>query len=144
MKNPFVKIFDGIQWVVKEVGKGFGLLPKLITLTDDAKRIASDVVPKILAVLDAVKNLVAASLKDGGVFMNDLNAIVSAIVTAASQEGVNVSSDEAVVAAIGKFVKDFNASNVADVLGAWKNLIVTTQALDATVEADLKKLEADV
>lgn len=141
--NIFQKIGSGVVWVAKEIGKGFTSLPKLITLTDDAKAIASDSVQNIVVVLGDVKDLTTASVKDGGLFVQDLAALGSAILTAAKNDGLNVQADAAVAAAFEKLIGDFQTGNVSDILEAWKALVASAQAFDVQILADLKKLEQD-
>lgn len=150
MSNPFTAIataFEdvgkGVLWVGKEIGKGFSSIPKLITLTDDAKQIASDAVPKVLDVLDAGKDLANSTAQDGSLFLLDVTALGGAIVAAAGKSGADLVADSAVLAAVEKLVSDFKADNVKDILASWQKILAAVHALNATVESDLKKLESD-
>jgi len=140
----FNKIAAGLCWLPKEIGKGFSKLTRLITVTDDAKQMASDVLPKLLNTLEFVRQLVTASIKDGGAFIAALTTLGTSVAAAAEAGVTNLAADEAVVVAIKNLIGLINQTHIADILAAWKGLVNAAQELDATAEADLKKLEADV
>ena len=140
----FNKIAAGLCWLPKEIGKGFSKLTRLITVTDDAKQMASDVLPKLLNTLDFVRQLVTASIKDGGAFIAALTALGTSVAAAAEAGVTNLAADEAVVVAIKNLIGLINQTHIADILAAWKGLVNAAHELDATAEADLKNLEADV
>jgi hypothetical protein len=143
MSNIFVKIGHGIKWVVVKIGDGFKELPRLITLTHDAEQLGSQALPEVLLVLEDVKDLATATVKDGGVFLTGLTALGGALAEAAQAGGVNAEYDAAVLAAVKTLAADFKAQNVADILAAWKALVDSAHSLDQTILADLKKLETD-
>jgi hypothetical protein len=141
--NVFKKILAGIEWFGKEVGKVFAELPKIIRLTQDGEKVAQDALPQAIAVLQDAGALATASVKDSGVFVAAFGALIGAISKAAAEKALNIADDEAVAAAFAVFVKDFNATNVQDVLAAWEKLITDTRTLDSTVLAGLEKLKQD-
>lgn len=140
----FNKIAAGICWLPKEIGKGFSKLGRLVTVTDDAKQIASDVLPKLLNTLDFVRQLVTATIKDGGAFLAALTAVGTSVAAAVEAGVTNIVADEAVLVAFKNLIGIINQTHIADILSAWKGLVNAAQELDATAEADLKKLGADV
>lgn len=145
--NPlhiFAEIGKGFEWFGKEIGKAFVDLPKILTLTDDAERAATTALPEAVAVIEDAGALVAATVKDSGVFLASLGALSAAIAKAIGDKALNVTEDVAVAAAFEAFCKAFTATNVADMLSAWKKLAADTQTLDTTVVETLKKLEQDV
>lgn len=141
--NFFKKILSGVEWFGKEIGKGFAALPKLIKLSKDAEAIGVNVVPETVVVIQDAGKLSTAIVKDSGVFIAGFSALVGAISIAIAAKALNVSADEGVVVAFEAFVKDFNATNVQDVIAALDQLVADTRTLDATVLAGLRKLEAD-
>jgi hypothetical protein len=138
-----VDIAKGATWLGKEIGKPFGELPKLITLTKDAEKLGSDALPETITVLEDAGALATAVAKDSGTLIADLVALGMAIAKAAADKALNIVEDEAVAAAFTKFCHDFNPANFSDVITAWDKLCNDAHALDATVLADLRKLEAD-
>ena len=141
--NFFKKILSGIEWFGKEVGKVFADLPKLIKLTDDAKNVGVNVVPEAIVVLQDAGKLSTAVVKDSGVFIKGFANLADKISAAIAAKALDPTADVAVVKAFEAFVKDFNATNVQDVIAALDTIVANTQKLDATVVAGLKKLEAD-
>lgn len=139
----FSDIAKGLEWFGKEIGKAFVELPKIIRLTSDAEAAAKEALPQTIAVVQDAGELVTATAKDSGVFLKDLSALAAAITTAAAAKALNVQADEGVAAAFSKFVSDFNAANVQDVLTAFTKLAADTKTLDATVIAALAKLKQD-
>jgi hypothetical protein len=142
-ETVLLKIGHGIEYIPEEVAKGIAELPKIITLTEDAKAVAADSLPEVLAVIQDGENLVTAVAKDSGVFLADLAGFGAAVALAAANKGINIGSDAAVVAAGEKLIGDFQKENVADVIAALHQTIVDVQKLKSTVVADIKKLEAD-
>jgi hypothetical protein len=143
LMDVFKKIGQGLLWVPKEIGKLFSELPKLLTVTSDAKKLASDVFPKLMTLLNAVAAFVTATIKDGGQFLTALSALGVAVTAAVEAGGINIMADEAVVAAFEGLVKLFQQSHVGDILTAWKALVEAAHDFDATAVADLQKLESD-
>lgn len=143
MSNIFQKIGSGFMWVVKEIGAGFSDVPKLITLTSDAEKIASDSIPNVVAVLNDVKDLATATVKDGGAFVRNIAGIGIAFGQAVQNKGIDINSDEAVVAAVKALLADFNAEQVADIVAAWTALVVSADTFDNQVITDVQKLEKD-
>lgn len=143
MSNIFTKILNGLEWFGKEIGKGLAQLPKIIRLTEDAEQAAQEAIPQVVAVIQDAGELVTATAKDSGIFLKSLAALSASVSSAIAAKALNITADEAVATAFESFVKDFNASNVQDVLAAWDKLATDTKALDATVLAALKKLEQD-
>jgi glycerol kinase len=144
--NPFEKVLHdighGVEWTAKELGKAFADLPKIITLTDDAEKAASDALPKTIAVVQDAGQLATASVKDSGQFVADLTALGAAIAAAYTAKAF-IADDLSVATAFEKLCADFNESTFADLIAAWNKLVTDTKALDATVIADLQKLESD-
>lgn len=140
----FNKIAAGICWLPKEIGKGFSKLTRLITVTNDAKQLASDVLPKLLNTLDFVRQLVTATIKDGGAFLAAITGLGTAVAAAVEAGITNIAADEAVVVAVKNLIGIINQAHIADILSAWRGLVNAAHELDATAEADLKKLDADV
>jgi len=141
--NFFKKILSGVEWFGKEIGKGFKALPKIIKLTEDGEKVAKAALPQAIVVLNDSGALATAIVKDSGVFVTGFSALVGAISIAVAAKALNVSADEGVITAFEAFVKDFNATNVQDVIAALDQLVADTRTLDATVLAGLQKLEAD-
>ncbi|HEY1800102.1 MAG TPA: hypothetical protein VGG46_04130 [Terriglobales bacterium] len=141
--NFFRKIFRGIEWFGKEVGKAFTELPKIIRLTKDGEKVAQNAIPETIAVLKDAGALSTAVVKDSGVFLIAFANLTGAITIAIAAKALNISADAAVVAAFEAFVKDFNAENVQDMIAAIDQLVADTRTLDSTVLAGLKQLEAD-
>jgi hypothetical protein len=136
-------IGKGAAWLGKEIGKAFGELPKFITLTHDAEKLGSDALPETITVIEDAGALATAAAKDSGALIADMVALGAAIAKAAADKALNIVEDEAVAVAFSKFCSDFNAGNFSDVVTAWNKLCADAHALDATVVADLIKLEAD-
>jgi hypothetical protein len=139
-----IDIGKGTAWLGKEIGKAFGELPKLITPTGDAEKLGSDALPETITVIKDAGALATAAAKDSGALIADLVALGAAIAKAVAYKALNIAEDAAVAAAFTKFCGDFNAGNFSDVVTAWNKLCADAHALDATVVADLTKLEADV
>jgi hypothetical protein len=126
----FTKILSGVEWFGKEVGKAFTALPKIITLTNDAEKVAADSLPIVISVVEDV-------------VLKDLAALVTALGTAYAAKALNISADKSVVSAFETLCKDFSTANYQDFFTAIEKLVLDARTLDATVLADLKKLEAD-
>jgi len=141
--NIFQKIAPGLEWFGKEIGKGIAFLPKLITLADDVDADAQVVLPQTITVVEDAAALAAAAAKDSGKFMVDFAALAGAVGLAIAAKAVSISADAGVVAAVEKFAADFNQANVQDILTAWDKLAADVKTLDATLLAELPKLEAD-
>jgi len=144
LSEVFKKIGAGLTWIPKEVGKLFSKMTKLITVTEDAKKLSSDVLPKLLTLLDCVRVFVTASIKDGGAFLSAIAGLGTAVTAAADSGLTNLVADEAVLIAFKSLVSLMQQTHVADILAAWKNLVSAAHDLEATAEADIKQLEADV
>ena len=141
--NILAKIVGGITWLGKEVVKLSTELPKIITLTDDAENIASDALPKVLAVVDDAKALAVAGVAETGPILTDLAALGAAVALAIAAKGINLTADAGVAAAVEKLVATAQTESYATVVATWHALVTSVAALDETVVADLKKLEAD-
>jgi|HubBroStandDraft_4_1064222.scaffolds.fasta_scaffold04980_5 hypothetical protein len=139
----FTKIAAGLSWFGKEIGKGLGLLPRLITLADDVEDDAGVILPQTLAVVQDAGNLAVASAKDSGIFLVKFGALTAAIAAAVASKALNVTADGAVVTAFESFCAEFNVANVQDVLTAWDKLADDVKSLDALAIAAIQKLEAD-
>lgn len=137
------KIEHGIEWVPLEIAKGIAELPKIITLTDDAKAIAADSLPEVLAVITDAENLATAVAKDSGVFLTDLAKVGAAVASAVAAGGLNIATDAAVVAAVEVLIADMKDESVADVIAALHQTATDVVKLKSTVVADIQKLEAD-
>ena len=141
--NFFKKIFAGVKWFGKEVGKAFTELPKLIKISDDARKVGADVIPETIVVVKDAGVLATAVVKDSGVFLKGFGELSAAISTAIARKALDITADEGVIVAFEAFVKDFNAENVQDVIAAIDQIVSDAQSLDEKVEAGLQKLEAD-
>jgi hypothetical protein len=139
-----IDIGKGAAWLGEEIGKAFGELPKFITLTHDAEKLGSDALPETITVIEDAGALATAAAKDSGSLITDLIVLGAAIAKAAADKALNIAEDAVVAEAFGKFCSDFNPGNFSDVVTAWSKLCADAHALDTTVLADLRKLEADV
>ena len=144
LSEVFKKIGAGLTWIPKEVGKLFSRITKLITVTEDAKKLSSDVLPKLLTLLDCVRIFVTATIKDGGAFLSAIASLGTAVTAAAESGLTNLIADEAVLIAFKNLVSLIQQTHVADILSAWKALVNAAHDLEETAAADLKQLEADV
>ena len=147
MSNKFEQVLQDIAkpfvWLAHEIGRGLKELPKLLTLTQDAESAACECLPKVQIVVEDAGALVAASIKDSGSLVADLTTLGAAIEAAYAAKATNVAADEKVVAVLAKLCADYNQTGWADVMTAWNALVKDVQMLDASVIADLQKLEAD-
>ena len=140
----FANIAKGFAWLGKEIGKGIGYIPKLITLTNDAEKSGAECLPKIIVVVNDAGKLAQLTSADTANMLTDLAALGAAVVTAATNEGVNLAADTAVVTAVNKLISDAKTQSYADMVTAWHQLCADVHDLDATVLDDLKKLETDL
>ena len=148
MSNVFVKVGKGLEWVGKEIASLVTDVPKalskLITLSDDAKAIASDAGTEVIALTTDVTALVVAVAKDDGASLQAISALITAVEAAGAAELLNPAADAAVLAAVSAFCKTINTSNYQDVLTAIAKVIADGKSLSEVVIADVKKLVADV
>ena len=140
----FANVAKGFVWLGKEIGKGIGYIPKLITLTNDAEKSGAECLPKVLKVVNDAGALAQVTTADSAGLLTDLAALGKAVMTAASNEGVNLAADAAVVTAFQQLIADAKKQSFADAVAAWHQIVEDVHDLDATVLADLKKLEADL
>lgn len=147
MSNVFVKIGQGIKWVGKEAEKLVVEVPKalgkLITLSDDAKNIASDAGNEVITLAGDVTALVAAVGKDDGASLQAIENLINAGEAAGAAELLNPVADAAVLAAATVFFKTINTTNYADVLKAIAKVIQDGKSLSSVVITDFKKLGTD-
>lgn len=147
MSNVFVKIGHGLEWVGEEAEKLVVDVPKaldkLIVLSDDAKKIASDADTQVILVFGDVSSLVSAVAKDDGASLQAIAALITAGETAIAADGLDVPDDAAVLAAASVFFKSINGTNYADVLKAIAKLINDGKTSVSVVIQDFKKLGTD-
>jgi hypothetical protein len=139
----FDKIKSGLDWFGKEIGKGLAYLPKVITLVEDVEGDAQQVLPQAIKVVQDAGAVAAAAAKDAGKPLTDLAALVAAVTLALANKAINLSADAGVLAAVEQLGADFNAAQWQDLLTAVDTLGSDVKALDATLLADLQKLETD-
>jgi hypothetical protein len=143
LSTVFQKIRVGLLWIPKQVGAAFSKIGIFFNVVGDAKQLVTDVSTELVALLTALAAFVTASIKDGGDFLSALVEL-GAVIAAAVEAGlVNITADEAVVAAFTNLVKLFQSSHVADILTAWKNLIDVTHQFEASLETNIAKLESE-
>lgn len=140
----FKDIGKGILWIPEHLTSLPKALNKLITLSDDAKEIASDAAKEVITVSTDVGELVAAVQKDGGASLQAIETLIAAGGKAISDKGLNFVEDAAVVTAVETFFATINGTNYADVLAAVAKVITDGKSMTATVVADFKKLASDV
>lgn len=140
----FKDIVKPFAWVGKEIVNLPKALDKLITLSNDAKEIASDAAAEVIAVSTDVGNLVAAVEKDDGASLQAIEELLSSSGQAIADKGINFVEDAAAVAAAEKFFATINGTNYADVLLALAKVIADGKSMTSVVIQDFKKLGADV
>jgi hypothetical protein len=143
----FKDIGKSAVWIGKEAEELVVDVPKalskLITLSGDAKIIASDAGNEVITLSGDVTALVAAVGKDDGASLQAIEALIVAGGTAVKGDGLIVADDVAVFAAAQTFFKSLNGTNYSDVLTAISKIIADGKRLSSTVIADFEKLEAD-
>lgn len=144
MNKLFSEIAKGLTWVGKELSKVADWLPKVVTVVDDVEVDATKVLPELVIVVEDVDKLALAAVQDGGSVITKAESLTAAIVMAATQDGLNIASDSAVVAAFEAFIADVTStSSWSDLLSALKQLVTDYDKLGATAKAEIEKLESD-
>jgi hypothetical protein len=147
MSNVFVKIGHGLEWFGKEVAHLVTDVPaglsKLIELSQDGEKVASDAGNEVIALTKDVTALVAAVAKDDGASLQAIAQLITAGEGAFAAYGLDAIKDAAVLAAVSTFCKSINGTNYADVLVAIANVIADGKSLSKTVITDVEKLVAD-
>lgn len=142
--NLFTEIAKGIKWVGKELSKVSEWIPKLVTLVDDVEEDATTAFPELVTVVEDVEALVIAGVKDSGSGIAALQNLVTTVTLAVGQEGLNVASDTAVVAAFETFISTVKSGSTwTDVLKAYAKLVTDYDTLKGTALAEIQKLESD-
>ncbi len=139
----FKDIAKPFVWIGKEIINLPKALNKLITLSGDAKNIASDAANEVITVATDVGALVAAVQKDDGASLLAIEAFIAATTKAIADKGINVTEDATVISAAEQFFASINGTNYVDVLAAIAKIIADGKSMTATVIADFKKLETD-
>lgn len=142
MSNFFQKIGEGFEWIGKELAKAVTWVPKIVTIVDDVENDAGTILPEIGQVIDDAGIVVTTAVKDGGSDVASAEALITAIVAAAAQEGINIAADTAVAAAFETFIKTVTtSSNFADLITAVKNLTLAYDKLGGSIKTALTQLE---
>lgn len=147
MSNVFVKVGHGLEWFGKEVAHLVTEVPaglaKLITLSQDGEKVASDAGNEVITMTTDVTALVAAVAKDDGASLQAIAQLINAGGTAIAGKGLSITADAALLAAAKAFFASINASNYKDVLPAIAKVIADGKNLSKTVITDVEKLVAD-
>jgi hypothetical protein len=147
MSNVFVKVGHGLEWFGKEVAHLVTDVPaalgKLITLSQDGEKVASDAGNEVITMATDVTALVAAVAKDDGASLQAIEALITSGGAAIGARGLNATEDAAVLAAVEAFFKSINGTNYADVLTAIAKVIADGKSLSKTVIGDVEKLIND-
>jgi len=142
--NIFSEIVKGFIWIGKALADATKWIPRIVTITEDVGQDAEDLLPQATAVLVDVDKLALAAIKDGGSALTAAAALTAAIVTAAEAEALNISADEAVVAALKTFIAEVTAKSTwNELLTALQKLVTDWDTFGAAAEAALKKLDQD-
>lgn len=134
--KPFVWIGDELDNLPKA-------LNKLITLSSDAKDIASDAATEVIEVSTDVGTLVVAAGKDDGASLQAIETLLKDVGPAIAAKGTDWQSDVAIIQAIEAFFASVNGTNYVDVLAAIAKIIADGKSMTTTVIQDFKKLETD-
>lgn len=144
MNKFFADVVADAKWIGKKIASAATWVPKLIKISDDVEADAPVVIPELVTVIDGVEALGVAAIKDGGAFLSDFGVLTAAVAQAVAARGANFGEDAAVLAAAEALIQKLGTvSSYADVVGAVKQLVVSYDALGATVKAELLQLEAD-
>jgi hypothetical protein len=145
VKNPFVEIAAGVEWVGKEIAHVAEWVPKVVTIVNDAEADAETLLPQAVKVFEDADRVALAAIKDSGAAIADAEALCAAIVLAAKADGLNIANDEAVIAAFRAFVSQVTSkSNYIDLLSAVKTLVTDYDTFGASAKAAIDKMESDV
>ncbi len=139
------EVVTGLKWFGAEVEKAVDFVPKIIEITDDVEADAATLLPEAVSVFTDVENLALAAIKDGGQVVSSAQVLALAITEAYTAKLLNISQDEAVVAAFEGFVKEVTATATwIDVLAAISTLVTDWDKFGASSKAAVAKLESDV
>ena len=135
MPNPFVEVVHGLEWLGKAIAKPFASAGKIIAIAHDVEQYAATLLPDAVAVVDAAGALAVAAVKDGGVLVGDLLALIGDVKAGKFSDAIV--AFEQMISDAGK------AATFSDVLQAVQQLVAAYDKFGADGSAALHKLEQD-
>lgn len=141
MSNFFTKVLHGLEDVGKFIVDIPSEIPKVIVVADDVKQDASTVIPETQKIIGDVATIVKTGGADAVQFIAASKILWPALIAAIAADGVNITLDLAVVSQIKPLITD--GKDFSNVIPLFEPLFNDYEALDASVVADLAKLETD-